>query len=248
MASSTTCNPSSNSARSALIQCGQFCRRCSDFWRRSPGPSDPTTGLSLPGRRRLSICCSKSRFLRASTPPSRDQLEQLGRVLLEKTSELRNLLAELIRPYSSQSVQRLIAQCQENLPERVAARRSRPSSKPPSFSSSDRQELWIAGLELEHRLGELPPQDNVSTTDPDASSERMASVTKLVGLRNDRLFALQKLADPTSHDKEPQPREVSGANAVSAKGHGSSEARSSMAPLLQAWANLSQFSRMFIPD
>ena len=122
---------------------------------------------------------------------SRDQLEQLGRVLLEKTSELRNLLAELIRPYSSQSVQRLIAQCQENLPEAHRGQEVEALLQTPFLSSSDRQELWIAGLELEHRLGELPPQDNVSTTDPDASSERMASVTKLVGLRNDRLFALR---------------------------------------------------------
>ncbi|MBV8487030.1 MAG: hypothetical protein JO161_02010, partial [Planctomycetaceae bacterium] len=104
---------------------------------------------------------------------SSDQLTDLTSKLAEKTQQLKVLMVELLRPFRSESVKRLIRRCQENTPDPRLGSQIEALFKTPLLTASDRLELWKAALRLDGRLSELPVQEDNLEANPVGISARL---------------------------------------------------------------------------
>jgi hypothetical protein len=178
-----------------------------------------------------------------SPAPTRDQLEQLNSLLTEKTQELRRQLVDLFRPFRAESVQRLIASCEENLPDPRLGQEIEALLQTPFLKGSDRQALWKASLALDRRLGELADRDGGATTDLGTSADRLLAVKDLVTRRKQRLLALLRLADPKSTVSELEPGADPSRIHARADGPTESGPPSAGEPLAQVWRDLARYTR-----
>jgi hypothetical protein len=177
-----------------------------------------------------------------SNPLAGERLKDLKGRLTTRRQRLRTQLDELLGPFRTESVKRLIARCKEVSPVPRLGREVQALLSTPFLRPSDRRELWSISLDLERRLGEVPFRDS----DPPStggSSDRPLAVRNLAGRRRERLAAILKIADPKATSTGLEPAASSAGRKRGANESSEAEEPPPEEEVARAWGDLRRFAR-----
>jgi hypothetical protein len=178
----------------------------------------------------------------ASTPLTGERLKDLNRSLSGRTEQLTRQLDDLLGPFRTESVRRLIASCKQNVPEPRLGREVQALLSTPFLRPADRQELWKTSLELDRRLGELAPREGDSAVAV-GSSDRAAVVREIAARRKEQLLALLKMTDPKATTKGVKTEDIPTARRHGGDQSETTEDQAPDEPLARSWGDLERFAR-----